>query len=256
MGAINGATRIEAIDRALALLDDLSRAGTDGSSLAGICARVGMNKSTAYRALTTMRGRGYIQQDVETGNYSLGPAALTLSSRYFEGDALVWSMHPVIVALSRETDELVHLGVMRGDKVIYLDKVEPSRIIRVRSDIGRAVPAANTALGRSILAFTGVRRQQLSAYAPADGPPRTEHLWEMIGFARRHGYSFEVEEYEPGIACFGVALLRAGQPVGAMSVTTFASSFTAERRAELLEAVSSVVPPLLPSGINLPELRR
>ena len=79
-GTGNGPTRIEAIDRALVLLDDLSRLGTAGSSLADICARVGMNKSTAYRALSTMRCRDYVQQDPESGSYTLGPAALALAT--------------------------------------------------------------------------------------------------------------------------------------------------------------------------------
>ena len=39
-----------------------------------------------------------------------------------------------------------------------------------------------------------------------------------------------------------------------MSVTTFASTFTARRRTELLRAVRDVVPPLLPVGIALPAL--
>ncbi|RLP06456.1 IclR family transcriptional regulator [Propionibacterium australiense] len=253
--ATNGPARIEAIDRALVLLEDLSRAGAGGFSLAEICSRVGMNKSTAYRALTTMRGRDYVQQDPESGNYALGPAALMLSSRYFTDDALAQGMHPGIVALSREIDELVHLGVMKGDTIVYLDKVEPSRTIRVWSDIGRTVPAWSTALGRAILAFTGVERQQLAAYLPVGDSAREDHLWLMLEFARDHGYSFENEENEPGIACLGVPLLRGDHPVAALSVTTFASTFTPDRRAELVSAIAAVVPPLLPGGIALPELR-
>ncbi len=254
-GVTNGPAHIEAIDRALVLLEDLSEAGAGGASLADICARVGMNKSTAYRALTTMRGRDYVQQDPRTGNYGLGPAALMLSSRYFADDALASGMHPAIVALSREVDELVHLGVMKGDKIVYLDKVEPSRTIRVWSDIGRTVPVCNTALGRAILAFTDVERQQLSAYIPAGADVGPEHLWQMVEFARERGYSYENEENEPGIACLGVPLLRGDHPVAALSVTTFASTFTPGRRAELVWAIADVVPPLLPGGIRLPELR-
>lgn len=254
VGVTNAPAHIEAIDRALVLLEDLSEAGVGGSSLADICARVGMNKSTAYRALTTMRGRDYVQQDPESGNYALGPAALMLSSRYFADDALASGMHPAIVALSREIDELVHLGVMRGDRIVYLDKVEPSRTIRVWSDIGRTVPVCSTALGRAILASTGVERQQLAAYIPPDAGIDPEHLWRMVEFAREHGYSFENEENEPGIACLGVPLLRGDHPVAAMSVTTFASTFTSERRTELVRIIAAAVPSLLPGGISLPEL--
>lgn len=247
--------RIEAIERALALLDALSQVGEEGSSLAALCAGSGMNKSTAYRALSTMRTHGYVRQDVGTGNYALGPAALMLPRRYFTGDELATSLHPALVALCRKADELIHLGVLSGDQIVYLDKVEPQRVIRVWSDVGRSVPAARTSLGRAILAYSGVERQQLSAYLhdpQVAAVVDEDRLWGILEYARENGYAYEIEENEPGIACVGVPLLREGKAVGALSVTTFSTAFSEARRIELVGLMHEVVPPLLTDDVTLP----
>lgn len=215
-----------------------------------------MNKSTAYRALATLRARGYVRQDPTTGNYGIGPAALMLARRYSSGDALAMSLHPALVALCRRADELVHLGVLSGDRIVYLDKVEPHRVIRVWSDVGRSVPAARTSLGRAILAYSGVERQQLSAYLHdqevADDVSE-DHLWDALEFARAHGFAYEIGENEQGIACLGVPVVSGGRAVGALSITTFANTFTAARRATLVALVHEVVPPLLTGGVELPD---
>ena len=127
MGASTTASPIEAIDRALLLLNELAAAGAKGAALADLAQALGINKSTAYRALFTLRARDFVQQDADTGHYLLGPAAIALGTRYLDGDSLAVLLHPALVALSREVDELVHLGVLAADRVLYIDKVEPDR---------------------------------------------------------------------------------------------------------------------------------
>ncbi len=255
MGPSTTASPIEAIDRALLLLNELSAAGAKGASLADLAQALGINKSTAYRALFTLRARNYAQQDADTGHYLLGAAAIALGTRYLEGDSLALLLHPALVALSREVDELVHLGVLAADQVLYIDKVEPDRAIRVWSQIGRTVPVASTSLGRALLAYRGTEREQLAAYMSALPPDRTldeAAVWQRIEAARRVGYATEFMENEPGIACIGVPILRGSTAVAAVSITAPAERMTGPRVRELAVSVASVVPPLLPVGLRLP----
>ncbi len=256
MGPSTTPSPIEAIDRALLLLDELSTAGAQGRSLADLAHILRINKSTAYRALVTLRTRGYAQQDAHTGNYLLGPAAIALGTRYLEGDSLALLLHPALVALSREVDELVHLGVLASDQVLYIDKVEPEHAIRVWSQIGRTVPVASTSLGRALLAYRGTEREQLSAYMSALPPDRRldeEQVWRRIEAARQLGYATEYMENEPGIACIGVPILRGSTAVAAVSITAPAERMTDPRVRELAGMVAHVVPPMLPLGLRLPE---
>lgn len=251
--APQGPAPIEAIDRAVTLLETLAAVGAEGLPLAEVVTRAGMNKSTAYRALTTLKLRGYAAQDPVSGHYSLGPSVIALSERWLGRDRAQAQLRPALMAISQQAQELTHLGVLSGTDVLYVDKVEPQRALRVWSRVGNTVPAATTALGRAILATTPLTRDQL--------PPFLTHLphgidadrvWSQISFARTRGYARETEENEPGIACVGFALLRHGSALAAMSITAPAERMTEPRVAELVETVRLTLPSLLPDGISLP----
>ena len=246
--------RIEAVDRAVRLLVALAEAGAAGASLGDLADKVGVNKSTAHRALGTLRAHAFAIQSEGTGHYRLGPAAIALGEVFWGSDNLRDAVHPALVALSREIGELVHLGVMADDQVLYVDKVEPERAIRVWSSVGQRAPAATTSMGRALLAAGEVPDDQLRAYlrvVPPDRELSWEHLREVVHQARSRGYASEVEENEPGVACIGMAILHGNRTVGALSITSLADRMAPDRRAELADAIRGVVGPLLPEGLAL-----
>src|SRR5690606_3681592 len=102
-----------------------------------------------------------------SGTYRLGPAVLALGTAYLAEDNLPALLRPALETLRDEVDELVHLGVLAGTEVVYLDKVEPRRPLRVWSAVGRRVPAATTALGRALLAAAPSPDADLARYAAA-----------------------------------------------------------------------------------------
>lgn len=242
--------RVEAIDRALTLLTALAEAGPDGAPLTELSSVTGVNKSTAYRALSTMRLHGFVTQSEVTGDYRLGTVAMNLGERFLTPQSLTQSLHPALVALSREADELVHLGVLIGDEVLYLDKVEPERAIRVFSEIGRRTSAASSAMGRALLAARDVPHERLGAYLH-HGAVTVEHLSAALAAARSRGFSTELEENERGIACLGAAIMRGSNAVAALSITMPAERLTTQRQEELAGLIRTVLPPLLPEGLTL-----
>ncbi len=244
------ASPVEAVDRALRLLEALAAAGPHGASLAELAAGLGLHKTTIHRTLAALRHRGFATQE-PSGRYALGAAATRLADDYFGEENLPVLLHPALVALSREVDELVHLGVLSGREVVYLDKVEPERSVRVWSAIGRRSPAVTTALGRALLAHRSTDRAALAGYLAA-ADVDVEHVWAVLERARRDGYATEVEENEAGISCVAVPLLRGGAAVAAVSVTAPAERMTAERVIALRARMAAVLPPLLPAGLTLP----
>lgn len=252
-GKIGGMTegpRVEAIDRALDLLVALAQAGPDGVSLATLSTSTRVNKSTAYRALATLRAHGFAAQSDATGDYRLGTVAMTLGDRFLTPHSLMQSLHPALVTLSRAIDELVHLGVLIGDEVLYLDKVEPERAIRVFSEVGRRTPAATSAMGRALLTARGVPDAQLGAYLHNRGLS-VEELTDALKAARRHGFATETEENEPGVACLGVAVVRGTNALAALSITMPAERLTEQRQHELAALIDDLLPPLLPDGLSV-----
>ncbi|MEZ5088336.1 MAG: IclR family transcriptional regulator [Micropruina sp.] len=242
--------RVEAIDRALRLLTALADAGPAGSSLTDLASATGVNKSTAYRALSTMKTHGFVTQSEASGGYCLGVAAMSLGESFLTPQGLARALHPALVTLSREANELVHLGVLVGDQVLYIDKVEPERAIRVWSEVGRRTGAATSAMGRALLAARGVPDDQLSAYLHRSPIPVSE-LTSSVHTARERGYATEVEENETGVACLGLALANGQGPVAAVSITMQSERLTPARQRDLAQLVRRVLPPLLPEGLSL-----
>jgi DNA-binding IclR family transcriptional regulator len=246
--------RIESVDRALQLLLALADAGPHGATLAELTHATGVNKSTAYRSLSTMRLRGFADQDGEQGSYRLGAAALELAERSYGPRNLATALHPALVALAHATNELVHFGVLAGDHILYLDKVEPERAIRVWSAVGQRMPVASTAMGRALLAARDVPDHLLPSYlrsVPESRPVGEDRLHDSVHAARRLGYAVEHGENEPDVSCLGTVVMRGSSPVGALSITALATRMTPEREAELARTIAREVPPLLPEGLHL-----
>ena len=247
------ASTVESIDRALQILQLLDSSGLEGLQLAEISRRLGFTKATTHRALSTLRVRNFIAQN-DDGNYRLGSAAINLGAGMISYNNLAATVHAALVGLCNEVHELVHLGVLDGTDIRYLDKVEPQRAIRVWSTIGGRVPAAISAMGRAILAFRDTSSTALIPYTEALSAHPTachDNIHAKIIEAHERGWALEYEENEPGIACLGVPLLAHGTAIAAISVTAPSARMTPSRLTEIYDAMTRVLPPLLPAGMTV-----
>jgi DNA-binding IclR family transcriptional regulator len=247
------ASPIGSVDKALTTLDALARAGAAGAPLAALAGEVGVNKTTLHRTLAALRHRGYAEQTPD-GRYRLGAAAVALGASYLHEENLPELLHPALAALCAEVGELVHLGALAGRDIVYLDKVEPQRAVRVWSAVGRHRPAATTALGRAWLAAlesatAPLGAAELARYA--DGVTSPARLRRSLDAAHARGFAEEDEENEAGIACVAVAVLRAGRPVAAVSITAPAERLAGDDRRARAAALHATMSALLPPGLTL-----
>lgn len=244
------------VDKALTALEALAAAGPQGVALGALARDLGLHKASLHRTLAALRHRGYAEQDAATGDYRLGPAATALATVYLGEENLPALLHPALVAVCRATDELVHLGALAGTEIVYLDKVEPARAVRVWSAVGRRRPAATTALGRALLAHRPLDDELLAWYAdavPDDHAVSPDALRAICADVRTTGFATETEENEPGISCLAIPVLRGGQSVAALSVTAPAERLGPRRRREVEAVLRDVVPPLLPVTLAVPD---
>src|SRR5262249_7691208 len=110
--------------------------------------------------------------------------------------------------------------------VLYLDKMEPARSVRMASRIGRRNPVHCTSVGKAILAHLteseqddilqkhGLRRLTAKTITT---PAELKAEFKSI---REHGYALDNEESEEGVRCVGAAVLdHTGRPVAAISIS-------------------------------------
>lgn len=256
------ASPVGSVDKALVLLEILASAGPEGMTLRDIAAASDFNKASVHRLLRALMHRGFADQSPGDQHYRLGTAVLELGHSFGGGENLPVLFAPALAAISHSSQELVHLGRLDGPHVLYLDKVEPERTVRVWSSIGKRAPAARTAMGRAMLAADGVRGNSLTAYAEATAVDTGEpgqvvepaRLTEVITETQRRGWSSEVEENEQGIACVGVALVRPGGRSVAVSVTGPIERMGSRRRTEVAELLRAELSGLAPTGFEVAPL--
>ena len=214
------------LTRGLDVLEALARADEDGLGPSALGQQVNLDKATVLRLLRTLVEAGYVTQDETTRRYRLTGRILWLAHRATVRLDLRSVARPHLIALRDELGETVHLGVMDGLRVIYVDKLEAANSIQLVSAIGQTMPLHSTSLGKAILAALPDEERE-GTYARMDLSPRTDRtirdlptLREEIQRTQLCGYSTDDRENEPFGACVGAAIVRAdGRPVGAISVS-------------------------------------
>lgn len=244
---------ISSIDRALRVLEHLAHSAAAGTPLRDLAADLGMNKASLHHALSTMRARGWVEQD-DDSRYRLGPATGLLARWWLDANRMVAELHPVLVGITGRANELTNLGRLTERSIVYLDKVEPERPVRVWSEVGFTSPAVTTALGRAIMGARDVTDAVLPAWlavAPQADKGLHDRVARELVRVRDDGYAIEEDENERGVSCVGVALAIMGTPTAAISVTMQSDRFSFERAAELAAIVVEEVTAAELPGITI-----
>jgi DNA-binding IclR family transcriptional regulator len=201
---------------------------------------LGVHKTTAYRYLNTLLQTGYIQTNGD-GLYQLGNKILELGSQMLRRMPLRETAHPFLVKLSAETQKTVHLCVLDGAEVVYLDKVESQRSLPIISRIGSRAPAYCTGVGKALLSSLPTD-QVVELLRKSPLTKRTSmtitdpiKLLEDLKLTRERGYAIDNGEHEEGIKCFAASIKGyGGETVGAISITGLKREFDEPKESEKL----------------------
>jgi DNA-binding IclR family transcriptional regulator len=123
-----------------------------------------------------------------------------------------------------ELDETVQLAILDDLDVVYIDKVEGTRPLRLISNVGGRLPAYVTGIGKALLAglpdsvlesrFRGVELEGYTAQTITSG----DALIEVLRDVRRQGYATDDGEYTYGVFCVAVPIRdKSNSVVAAMS---------------------------------------
>jgi DNA-binding IclR family transcriptional regulator len=210
----------QTLDRGLQVLEAVAQAG-DPLTVAGAAASVGLDRTVAHRLIATLAARGYLQRD-SSGGYRLGPTCLALASATTD---LRTVARPFLEALRTATGETVHLVVLSGSQVVFIDGIESTRALRVASRTGRLLPAHATSVGKALLAALPPDRLD-ALYGQTDLTAVTartitdkDALEQQLTAIRARGYATNHGESEDGVGSVGMAVRNpAGEPRAALSV--------------------------------------
>ncbi|MEU2777634.1 IclR family transcriptional regulator [Streptomyces sp. NPDC007162] len=230
-----------AVDKALVLLKSL--ASMDGEiGVSELARRSRLTKSTAFRLLGILQRNDLVER--VGSNYRLGSQLVSIGERVYGATPVLLreQLLPHLVDLYELTHETVHLAVLHGTDIVYVNKIHGHRAARSPSRIGARLPAYCTGVGKALLAFD---HDLAEAAVSAGLPARTEYTLtephrfrEELRNIRQEGIAFDRQEALSGLTCVAVPILGpSGRPVAALSVAGAHHRFDPSRYAPALRRV-------------------
>lgn len=183
-----------------------------GVAITDLARRLNLHKSTVHRLLSSLKDRGYVEKDMETGNYKLGLGFVELASLYLNGLELKTEASPFLHQLTQLTGQTAFLAIMDGAEVVYIDKAETFDSLRRYTIIGKRLPLHATSLGKAML--SGCSDEEIERLYPEQKLHKLtkktittfETLLAEIRKIRNRGWSTDDEENEMGTHCVGAPI--------------------------------------------------
>lgn len=216
---------ISSVKKAMDLLK-LFTAERPELSLTELSSHMELHKSSVYRILGTLAEAGFVEKDQVTNKYRLGLIFLELANHVLNRYDFRDRVKPYLEELAKKTGEIIHLTILDGADIIYLDKKGQAQPLTVATEIGGRGPAYCSAMGKVLLA--GLTRQELKKTL-GEGllKKRTSNtITEMPRLAaelakvKLQGFATDNEEAFTGIRCVAAPLKRKnGEVIAAISAT-------------------------------------
>ena len=218
-----------------------------------IANRSNMPKSTTYRLLALMIEHRYVVKEAEL--YRLAERVFELGHRVQIGTRLAIReiAAPYVAELYAATRKTVHLGVLSGADVLYLDKIGSPELPRLPTRVGARRPVYATGLGKVLVAFAGhtarhsvvePRFRRATPYTIAD-----LGRWQRtLSQVQEMGVAHDNEESFLGVSCRAVPILdpENGTAIAALSISAPANGVGSSRMNKALNSAAQQIARALP----------
>lgn len=203
--------------KALEIIELLDLEGALG--ITEIALRLGMDKSSVFRALNTLKSKYYVRQDHDTLKYSNSFKLFEMGHNVVRDTGLPRAAIHFMRQLSCEVEGSVNLGVRDGHRAVYIDKIDSQSTVRVNLKVGQSLPLYCTGMGKSLMAFLpeDSLRELLAGLVFEKSCPNThegpDSLLDDLAEVRQRGYAVDDEEHLPGLFCVAAPIFDAGGTV-------------------------------------------
>ncbi|WP_409464442.1 IclR family transcriptional regulator [Amycolatopsis sp. GA6-003] len=218
------------------------RPGDDALGVSELARRTGLAKTTVHRLAGHLADTGLLERDGTS--VRLGLRLFEIGQLAVRRRGLVEAARPYLADLREATRNTVHLAVLEGTEVVYLDVLRGPDAPDLPSRTGGRFPAHATGVGKAILSRSpdDVVTRVIDA-----GLPRVSSrtitapglLRRQLARIREDGIAFEREESGVGVVCAASPLVDAnGLAVAAVSISGWATRMRTERVAPAVRTVA------------------
>lgn len=211
--------QVKAVSKAFNVLEVLASKGE--LQLHELSGMLKYPKTSLHRMLLTLEALGYVQQNPRSSGFSASIKIFELGGKVVHNLNLVDIARPFMIELSEQIGETINLGILDGDDIICIDKVESKHHLKLDQPIGYRAKAYYTAMGKAVLAYLSdeERAQIFSKHTIISSPSRplktVNDIENELQKVREQGYSVDNEEYMAGVRCVGAPIFTHTSKVAA-----------------------------------------
>jgi IclR family KDG regulon transcriptional repressor len=204
-----------------------------------VAAVLNLTKSNAHRLLKTLESVGYVHQDPRTKDFGPSLKLWELGSEVVGRLDLRLHAAGVLRRLAQASREAVHLSILDGKEVIYIDKLDSAQPIGSYTWTGGRAPAYCVATGKALLSH--LPPADLKALL-VDLKPHSPHtitdpelLLEELAIAKQQEVAFNRGEWRESFWGIASVIRDASRNiVAAIGVSGSAFRFNRGNRCEVL----------------------
>jgi len=138
--------------KGLAVLEALVSPPGPPRTIDDLAREMNLTRSNVHRTLQTLAFAGYVRKEDATGRYHPTMKLFEMGARQLAAFDVRNVALPFMRALAQECGETVHLSVLDGISVVYIDKIDSPQPVRSYTEIGGRAPAYAVATGKALLA--------------------------------------------------------------------------------------------------------
>jgi DNA-binding IclR family transcriptional regulator len=227
------AVGVQSVDRAITVLEVLARRGE--ARVSEVAAEIDVHKSTAFRLLGALEGRGLVEQAGDRGKYRLGVGLIPLAGAVSDRLDVTRQGRHVCERLAAELGETVNMAVLQEQWAVNVDQARGPSTVSTHNWVGKLTPLHCTASGKVLLAHVDRHvHAALRRFTPRTVTNPTA-LEAELAEVRTTGVARAYEEYEVGLNALAAPVRdRFGVVVAAVSVSGPSYRLTPERMDEVV----------------------
>ena len=202
--------------KALAIIERVAEHRGRPAAVVDVAAMLGVPKPTAHRIAATLEELGFLKRDPAGRRLIEGDRLVRLAFDVLAAAASRAPPRSILEALAEATGETCNVGVLAGNQVTYIDRVESRWPLGLRFEPGSRVPMHCTAIGKLLLSEMGAKQRErflisspLSPYTHNTITDVAALRRELAGI-RKTGISTDNQEFMSGVVCVAVPINGAG----------------------------------------------
>lgn len=233
---------VQSVDRVLDIIEALAEE-PEGLGITELANRVGLHKSTAHRLISTLGRRNYVQKQ-ENGHYRIGIKLIEAVSCYINSLELETEARPYVIDIASHLGLTAHLGVLDGDQVVYVEKMDVVSRVKLYSQIGVRMHAYCSSLGKCLLSNYSKEEleNRMKDCSFIRFTPNTigsiDELRKELLKVRKQGWAMDDQELEIGHRCISAPIYDyRGDIIAAISASGDVRVLTDDRIEDTAEYV-------------------